>query len=168
MREVLSREPVVVGGTAEDFYTGDVYVETDLDLVGWVTPEEEGLLHDLGFTKKGRHWFHSVSKIAVEFPEGTIDGDETRILRTSVGSGTVALIGVDDLYLDRVRQATVPASHLPALAVAVAAYDEIDWPYVERTIQATVERNPPLGEPMRRVHRSIRRQLLIELRKIGL
>lgn len=173
MRAALSHEPVVVGGTAEDFYTGDVYVETDLDLVGWVTLEEEGLLRDLGFTKIGRHWFHSASKIAVEFPEGTIHGDKTRILHTSVGSGTAAIIGVDDLYLDRIRQTTMyPAGSEPiefkaAVAVAVASYDDFDWKYVDEEIKTTEEKDPSLGKAMREVHKRVRRRLLSKLRKMG-
>jgi len=171
LREVLSREPIVVGGTAEDLYTGDVYVETDLDLCGWVSPEENGLLRDLGFTRRGRHWFHASSKIAVEFPEPRIDGDEARVVRRAVGSGIAAVIGVDDLYLDRIRQATADERNADseaaraALAVAVASYEEIDWRYVERSIEATEKDNPLLGQPMRTVHSRVRRRLLSALKK---
>jgi hypothetical protein len=171
LREVLGREPIVVGGTAEDLYTGDVYVETDLDLCGWVSPEEHDLLRSLGFTQEGRHWFHARSKIAVEFPETTIDGDEARVVHRAVGSGIAAVIGVDDLYLDRIRQATVdernPDSEAAraALAVAVASYDEIDWRYVERTIKATERDNSPLGKPMGTAHRVVRRRLLAALKR---
>lgn len=106
LREVLAHEPVVVGGTAEEFYTVDEYHETDLDLCTWLSSQEEAFLSDLGFEQRGRHWVHQTSKVAVEFPESRIAGDETRIRRESVESGVVAIIGVEDLYLDRVRQAT--------------------------------------------------------------
>jgi len=171
MREALSHEPVVVGGTAQDFYTGAVYVETDLDLVGWVAPDEEGLLRDLGFTKTGRHWFHSASKIAVEFLEGTIAGDKTRILHMPVGSGSAAIVGVEDLYLDRIRQTTMyppgsePTEFKGAVAVAVAAYEDFDWKYVDKEIKTTEENDPSLGKDMREVHNRARRRLLFELKR---
>jgi hypothetical protein len=171
MREVLSHEPVVVGGTAQDFYTGNVYVQTDLDLVGWLTPEEEGLLRDLGFTKTGRHWFHSASKIAVEFPEGTIAGDKRRIVHISVGSGSAAIIGVEDLYLDRIRQTTMyppgfeSTEFKGAVAVAVASYEDFDWNYVDQEIKTTEEKDPSLGKDMREIHNKVRRRLLLEMKR---
>jgi hypothetical protein len=160
--EVAEREPIVVGGTAELYYTAADYHQTDLDLVGWVTEGEERLLTDLGFTKEGRHWFHEDSKVAVEFPEGTLAGDEARVERRRIGSGRVAIIGVDDLYLDRVRQATAPRGEKSiefnsALAVAAAAYDRIDWRYVQRRLRETEAEDPVLGASMRRVDSKVRR-----------
>ena len=159
-----------MGGTAEDVYTGDVYRETDLDLCGWVTRDERSLLtRDLGFVEDGRHLVHDASKVAVEFPENFIEGDESRIKRMEVRPGSyVAMIGVDDLYLDRVRQATAMSSEsshpdineTAALAVAVAAYDDIDWRYVDRAIRDTEKRDPALGGLMRKIHHRVRRKML--------
>ncbi|MDQ4107410.1 MAG: hypothetical protein M3138_01215 [Actinomycetota bacterium] len=71
-----------------------------------VAPDERGTLGGLGFRKRGRHWFHDASKVAVEFPDTRIDGDEGRTERIRVGGGTAAMIGIDDdLYLDRLRPA---------------------------------------------------------------
>lgn len=173
LREVLDHEPIVVGGTAEDLYTGDVYRETDLDLCGWVAVDEEPILRKLGFVREGRYWVHTPSKVAVEFPESRIDGDEARVLRRPTGGGIAAVIGVDDLYLDRIRQATADdrASEgrgaRAGLAVALAAYDEIDWRYVERVIAKTEQDNSLVGKPMREVHKKIRRRLLSALRNDG-
>lgn len=165
LTEVLSLTPVVVGGTAEEFYTQDEYHETDLDLCGRVTPEEEELLVELGFQRLGRHWFHLSSEVAVEFPEERIDGDEARIRNVPVGTGGVAIIGLDDLFVDRLRQATASTSKTSvefksALAVAGAAYDTIDWGYVDRVIQGE---DRPTGERMLRIKsqvlRTVRRRL---------
>ncbi len=171
LREVLDHEPIVVGGTAEDVYTGDTYQETDLDVCGWVTPQEQQLLtEDLEFVKEGRHLTHVPSKVAVEFPESIIDGDEARVVRRQVREGMAAIIGVDDLYLDRVRQATVDdaeenAGSKAALAIALAAYEDIDWKYVEGRIHMTRRNDPPLGEHMLRVHKRVRRKMLAALRR---
>jgi hypothetical protein len=161
LREVLQREPVVVGGTAEEFHTAAVYHETDLDLVGWLTSDDRRAVRELGFRKRGRHWFHEASKVAVEFPESVLDGDEARVVRTHIHRGTAAVIGLDDLYLDRIRRATVSQSERTtefrsALAVAATTFDRIDWRYVERRIRATVERDPRLGVAMRGVDRRVR------------
>src|SRR2546423_10090694 len=117
LREVLAQEPIVVGGTAEELYTAAGYHETDLDLVGWLTKAEEQLVADLGFVKWVRHWVHEASKVPVEFPESRLAGDESRVQRRRVGNGTFAVIGVDDLYLDRGRQAT-PADHQDTAEIA--------------------------------------------------
>jgi hypothetical protein len=164
LRAVLEIEPVVVGGTAEEFHTGAPYHETDLDLCGWLRHGEPALLRELGFRRRGRHWFHDSSKVAVEFPDARIDGDEARIERIRIGRGRFAIIGVDDLYLDRLRQATAPMSSesiefRSALAVAAGAVDRIDRRYVLRRIREIERQDPPLGRRMRELDVRIRRRV---------
>jgi hypothetical protein len=164
LREVLSREPVVVGGTAEEFQSGSPYHETDLDVCGVVAESERATLRSLGFRKRGRHWYHDAIHVAVEFPDERIDGDEARIERVDVGGGEVAIIGVDDLYLDRLRQATAPISNVEssiefhsALAVATGAFDRIDRRYVLRRIREIERRERRIGSRMRVLDSKIRR-----------
>jgi hypothetical protein len=170
LREVLEREPVVVGGTAEEYQAGSPYHETDLDLCGTVTPRERATLRALGFRKRGRHWFHDASSVAVEFPDTRIDGDESRIERIRIGGGTVAIIGIDDLYLDRLRQATAPRANVEgsiefhsALAVAAGGSDRIDRRYVLRRIREIEKTEGRVGRAMRsldtRIRRLVRRSL---------
>ena len=164
LRELLSAEPIVVGGTAEEFYTADEYHETDLDVCAWLSPKEETLLGDLGFERRGRHWVHLASKVPVEFPEARIDGDETRVRREQIGVGHAAIIGVEDLYLDRIRQATMDpksdtVSFHSALAIGAAAFEVIDWTYVEGRIRSTVDADPVLGRLMTDIDRRVRRKI---------
>lgn len=168
--EVLRRRPIVVGGTAEDFYTGDVYRETDLDVVAWLpNATEEHLLEELGFHREPpRHWMHGASNVAVEFPDDRLAGDETRVNRVPVGGGTALVISVEDLYLDRLQQAV--ASLTPpkdddlnvkaAIAVAIAQFESIDWKYIDGRIRHVERVNGREGEEMRRLHRRIRRKVL--------
>ena len=173
MGEILGKEPIVVGGIAEDLYTGQAYIATDLDLCGWVTAQEETVLASLDFKREGRHLSHVPSEVAVEFPESIVQGEEERFVRKPVGTGTAVIIGVDDFYLDRIRQTTMyapgsePIEFKAALAVAVASYDDIDWEYVDQEIKTTEEKDPSLGKAMREVHKRVRRRLLSELRKMG-
>lgn len=165
LRDLLEVEPIVVGGTAEEFHSGAPYHETDLDLCGWLQEREPGTLQEIGFRRQGRHWVHEASKVAVEFPESRIDGDESRIERVRVGRGTAAIIGVDDLYVDRLRQATAPfrpegsVEFHSALAVAAGAFDRIDRRYVLRRIRYIERSDPPLGRQMRALDTRIRRRV---------
>jgi hypothetical protein len=141
LREVLSDRPVVVGGTAEEYWTADEYNETDLDVCAVLRPRDESELLRLGLTKSGRHWeLPGEHPVAVEFPEGRIDGDEERVVEETIGPGSFAVIGVDDLYLDRLRQTTATMQedvHFhSALAVAAARLEDIDWDYVQSRIDA--------------------------------
>jgi hypothetical protein len=165
LREVLKVEPVVVGGTAEEYQSGSPYHETDLDLVGIVTADERATLRSLGFRKRGRHWFHEGSSVAVEFPDTRIDGDESRIDRIRIARSTAAVIGVDDLYVDRLRQATAPVANVEGsiefhsvLAVAAGGYDRIDRRYVLRRIREIESSEGRIGRQMRELDVLIRRR----------
>jgi hypothetical protein len=166
LRETLRVEPIVVGGTAEEIQSGSPYHETDLDLCGEVLPDERAVLRGLGFRKRGRHWFHDASKVAVEFPDTRIDGDEARVERIRVGGGTALMIGIDDLYLDRLRQATAPLANVEgsiefhsALAVAAGGLDRIDRRYVLARIREIERSEGGIGERMRRLDSRIRRRV---------
>jgi hypothetical protein len=176
LRDVLRVEPVVVGGTAEEIQSGSPYHETDLDLCGVVAPDERATLRGLGFRKRGRHWFHDGSKVAVEFPDTAIDGDQGRIERIRVGGGTAAMIGIDDLYLDRLRQATAPMANVEAsiefhsaLAVAAGGFDRLDRRYVLKRVREIERSEGRIGQRMRqldsRIRMRVRRALAPEERR---
>jgi len=163
LREVFGHEPVVVGGTAEDFWTADEYHPTDLDLVTWpLTDDERGVLDQLGFTREGRHWVHDGTGVPVEFPDTRLAGDEARIHRHRVETGVASIIGVEYLYLDRVRQSTIDPddvtlpTYLSALAIGASNHDRIDWRYVDAAIRGETEVDPKL---MRKIHRRVRRAI---------
>src|SRR5687767_4002637 len=69
---------VVVGGVAQDWWVGDHYRPTDLDLCRPLTPEVETTLEQLGFLREGRHWYCEQADVAVEFPESYVAGDPAR------------------------------------------------------------------------------------------
>ena len=93
----------MVGGTAEEFWTADEYHETDLGMCVPLTPGDEALLARLGFVRTGRYFRNPGVNVPVEFPESRIEGDESRTVDAPVGEGSARIIGLDDLYLDRVR-----------------------------------------------------------------
>ncbi|MCA1726410.1 MAG: hypothetical protein LC722_01770 [Actinobacteria bacterium] len=170
LRDALPGDPIVVGGTAQEYWTRAEYHQTDLDLCVAITAESRRVLAGLGFRRSGRHW--EVGRrhpVAVEFPEARIDGDEARTVEVRLaGKATVRVIGRDDLYLDRLRQATVAPEaegieFHSALAVAAAGFEEIDWRYVAGAIRRTRERDAQLGRLMAGIDRRIRRRVRTEL-----
>jgi len=160
--ESLPHDVIVVGGTAEEYWTSDSYHETDLDVCAPILPSDRKTLERLNFEREGRHWYHAGARVAVEFPDSAIDGDPARAVLERVPGGSAArIIGVEDLYLDRLRQATMSEGvedvHFHStLAVAAACFDLIDWRYVRSRMQA-IERNDRLvGSSMKRINKAVR------------
>ena len=165
LRAALEHAPIVVGGTAEEYHAAADYHETDLDLCGPLTTTDRASMRTLGFRLRGRHWYHDASRVAVEFPDTGIDGDEGRVERVRVGEGTALVIGVDDLYLDRLMQATAPLQpegsieFASALALAAGTADRIDRRYVLARIRDIRRTNPGLARVMRQLDSKIRRRI---------
>jgi hypothetical protein len=159
---VMSPRPIVVGGTAEEFWTGDEYHPTDLDLIPGPSSAEQSALRKLGFRREGRHWVRQGIPIATVFPHDQ-SFEVRRTFDVTIGSAMVKIIGVDDLYLDRLGQSTstmnVEDQHFSSLiAVALTNWEKLDWGYIEARVKETVETNPALGESMRTMHRRCRRR----------
>jgi hypothetical protein len=153
--------PIVVGGTAEEYWARDEYRPTDLDLIPGPAAIDERAFRKLGFKKEGRHWVNPNVPVATEFPH-----DPTfEVRRTSdetVGGVTIKVIGVDDLYLDRLGQTTMTErmddQHFASLlAIAVTNWDQLDWTYIEKRIGEIGNLKPALGASMRKMHRTCRR-----------
>jgi hypothetical protein len=167
LHSVMAVEPVVVGGTAEEYWTSDEYQQTDLDMCAPIGKEERALFGVLGFTKSGRHWENPGLHVAIEFPESEIDGEFARTELIQVGIGTARVIGPEDLYIDRVLQATAEPGESSrfksALAIAVACYEVIDWRYVAARLVDVKRRDSFLGASARKIDSKIRRRARLQL-----
>lgn len=164
LSESLHEPPVVVGGTAQEFWTEDEYRPTDLDLCAPLNAHDEERLGALGFRGDGRHWVtDAIPTVAIEFPDSVIDGDPARVQVVDLGAGRALVIGLDDLYLDRLRQATANPSEgstefHSALAVAVARYEDLDRGYLAGRLRAIVRDEPQAGAEMIRLDRLLQRR----------
>ena len=112
---------------------------------------------------------HKSVNVAVEIPEPSIEGDESKTELVSVGPGFARIIGLGDMYLDRLRQATVRETaddvhFTSAVAVVAANYDRLDWAYVDSQIQRTIEKDDVLGRSMKRVNSRVRARVRRRLR----
>ena len=146
MTKLLSRQPIVVGGTAEEYWAGGEYHPTDLDLCPEPEPRDLKALGSIGFRRRGRHWTREDLPVAVEFPGSGDDIERTIVMK--VGRVSILMISCEDLYLDRVRQATVSwpredVSFYAALELALTNYITMDWDYVRRRLGATASTEPP-------------------------
>jgi hypothetical protein len=163
IRDGLGLDAVVVGGTAEEFWASDEYHETDLDLCAHVGPEHHKALRSLGFQRSGRHWEHGLLPVAVEFAESEIDGDYERTVLIPAGGGYARIIGREDLYVDRIRQATAESGdgqrYHSALAIATTQYEFMDWSYVAGRLREIAETNAGLGKDCRAIDSRVRRRV---------
>jgi hypothetical protein len=171
LSEVLAHEPIIVGGTAEEYWTEAEYHETDLDLVVPLSRKDEDALRRLGFRKSGRHWERPGLAAVVEFPESVLEGSQDRTVLLSIGPGKARIIGLDDLYLERLRQATINQAtegveFHSALAVAAARFEGIDWRYVAKRLKEIRQREGErVGGGMKRINSRIRRKVLRAIRE---
>ncbi len=156
---LMRQAPIVVGGTAEAYWAGGAYHPTDLDLCPAPEPRDLTALRAVGLRKVGRHWTRDDLPVAVEFPGS---GDDIERTITVVIEGVeVRIIGCEDLYLDRIRQATAGWPHEDlsfdsAFEIALTNYRNMDWDYVRERIATTARREPPVGETMLQVNRRVR------------
>lgn len=96
-------KPVVVGGTALEFYTAGGYATIDIDIV-YPSEPLEAILARLGLTKKGRYWFSDDLGIVLEAPSSFLEaGARKRVVEVKVGAFSVTLLGIEDLVIDRMN-----------------------------------------------------------------
>lgn len=155
---LMHHSPIVVGGTAEAYWAGGAYHPTDLDLCPEPRPADLAALRAAGLRRLGRHWTRGDLPVAVEFP-GSGD-DIERTIQVAVDGVTVKMIACEDLYLDRIRQATAgwPREDLSfdsALAIALTNYQTMDWEYIRQRISAAKDERS-VAETMREVNRRVR------------
>jgi len=159
MTKLLSRQPIVVGGTAEEYWAGGEYHPTDLDLCPQPSPSDLKALVSVGLSKSGRHWTREDLPVAVEFPGAGDDIEMTVALK--VGGVSILMISCEDLYIDRVRQATVSwpregVSFDAALELALTNYVTLDWDYVRRRLRESASAERTVGSLMVSVSRRVR------------
>ncbi len=97
--------PIVVGGLAVEIYTRGQYTTLDIDLVTQRRDLAGEILRDLGFSKEGRHWYHSELEVAIEIPASKLeDADPEKVTRLELPDGLhINVIGIEDIIMDRLR-----------------------------------------------------------------
>jgi hypothetical protein len=95
---------VVVGGSAVSFYTGGAYLSRDVDLVTDLPgPQIISVLERIGFRRQDGAWIHTEVDVVVDFPSPSLAGDPRRVVRVETSEGPIAVIGLEDLLIDRLN-----------------------------------------------------------------
>ncbi|MCZ7356755.1 MAG: DUF6036 family nucleotidyltransferase [Candidatus Methanoperedens sp.] len=101
--EKIKIKPVVVGGSAVDFYTEGIYPSHDIDLVSDRKKIGEILENTFGFKPSGRHWISEQTGLSVEIPGSRLAGDKDKVTVIKIGDLKVYVIGIEDLIIDRIN-----------------------------------------------------------------
>lgn len=136
--------PIVVGGSAVEFYTVGSYRTGDLDLVSPGYEIIDSVLKALGFQKeKGwRHWFHPDIDEIVEVPDPVLDGSLEMVAKVEIEGMVVHLIGIEDLIIDRLKAYKFWNSTEDgdiAKILIKNKYSELDWGYLKQ--RANIDEN---------------------------
>jgi len=128
-------QPIVVGGTAVEFYTLGAYTTHDVDLVCPSRPKAVEALERLGFERSEslRHWYHGELEMVIEIPDEHLAGDTQRLAEVVIDGLTVHVIGVEDLILDRLRACVHWRSESDcewARRMIAIHRREMDWDYL--------------------------------------
>ncbi|MDG6224120.1 MAG: DUF6036 family nucleotidyltransferase [Candidatus Thermoplasmatota archaeon] len=91
------RSPVMVGGSAVEFYTGGMYTTGDVDIVG-NSKEIAPILLTLGFSKEGRYFIKD--KIFIDIVGSRLYGRYNEIAIKGTDH-VIRVISVEDLLVDR-------------------------------------------------------------------
>jgi predicted nucleotidyltransferase len=99
LREI-GQDPVLVGGSAVEFYTQGGYSTADMDFVAPGGPKLVEIMEELGFEKVGKDFVDKARKIYVEFP-GSFLGATERANTITIDGLPLKIISVEDLIVDR-------------------------------------------------------------------
>lgn len=132
--------PVVVGGSAVEFYTLGTYATRDIDLIVEDPEFIRPVMDKLGFRNEAGTWYlPSDSSVIVEYPKGPLAGDWHRVQPVSLPDGNTAyVIALEDIILDRMLAAKYwkDGSDEWVRFMLAAHYDEIDWKYLRRKAES--------------------------------
>lgn len=127
--------PVLVGGTAVEFYTAGGYATKDVDLALPTSSKVDSAFTALGFRREGRFWVRDDLDLLFEAPADNLAGEDAPRTDIIVDGWRVVILGVEDLILDRLRAAVHWKSEEDmrwARRLAALYSDRVNWAYLRR------------------------------------
>jgi hypothetical protein len=122
-----NKKPILVGGSAVEFYTRGTCKSIDIDLLG----DRETLVKLLGFSKTGRHWFYT-KDIGIEIVGSSAEG--RRVNEVLHEGKLIRIISIEDLIVDRLNACKHWKSQYDceqAQVLAGAYLDNLDMDYLK-------------------------------------
>lgn len=98
--QAIGQDPVLVGGSAVEFYTEGGYVTADLDFVSAGGPRLVVVMQSLGFERIGKDFVDKKRKVYVEFPGDFLSATE-RADTVTIDGFPLKIISREDLIVDR-------------------------------------------------------------------
>ena len=147
--------PIVVGGSAVEFYTFGGYATADVDLVVGDRTALGGALEKLGFRSEGRMWYRDDLDLVLECPDEDLAGDVGRVLEVQIEDMVCPVIGIEDLIADRLNgyvHSEWEDDRRWVQEMLQLHLDGIDWEYLaercvtEKTVEALDEIRREIGE----------------------
>jgi predicted nucleotidyltransferase len=132
--------PVIVGGTAVEFYSLGGYMSYDVDVVVSNREVFGQVLENLDFIKKGRHWGREDLDIVIEAPSSDLSQETAPLVVVVVDGFKVSILGVEDLIIDRVNAAVHWQSKEDekwSAELVRLSQDKLDWAYLKRRASDT-------------------------------
>ncbi|OGQ05244.1 MAG: hypothetical protein A2W61_04290 [Deltaproteobacteria bacterium RIFCSPLOWO2_01_44_7] len=96
----VGEDPILVGGTAVEFYTEGGYATQDIDMVTPGGPSLFEVMMNLGFERRGKDFIHEELEIYIEFPGVSLGGERQSDL-LDVDGTPLLIISIEDLIVDR-------------------------------------------------------------------
>ncbi len=137
LKEKGKNVPLVVGGCALSYYSREVYLTNDIDLLYADIEALDAVLKNLGFKKEGRFWYSEELELVIEVP-GSFPEEEIAPLEKVIFDEEdleCFLLSVEDIILDRLKACKYLKSQIDCemAEVLIARYfNGIDWDYIKR------------------------------------
>ncbi|MHB8996422.1 MAG: hypothetical protein ACYC63_14355 [Armatimonadota bacterium] len=103
LQEALEDKSAIVGGHAVEAYTLGDYATGDVDLVVFSKAPVAAILQAWGFLQQGRIYWHEQLGVAVDLIGERLAGDWGRVVQLEVHDHYAAVIGPEDLIIDRLN-----------------------------------------------------------------
>ena len=136
-------EPILVGGCALELYTEGGYTTGDVDLALGHGPQVDAAFADLGFRREGRFWLRDDLGLVFEAPAPAgLPGETAPRTELSVDGLRVVVLGLEDLFIDRLRawvhwQSSEDRRWAARLLKLHA--ERVDWSYLEEKLEPADE-----------------------------
>jgi hypothetical protein len=139
---------VLVGGLAVEFYSENLYLTRDIDMVdiSYQLPTAmQQAMEEIGFSKQGRVYVNETTNVSVEFPGAPLSVGEELIQETTIvdtDAGKIPILFAKDVIKDRLA-AYFHWKDKPSLVQALAVMNKhgID----EQELQNFCQREGPAG-----------------------
>ncbi len=129
-----NKKPVLVGGSAVEFYTRGTCKSIDIDLLA-DRDSLEKVLEKMGFSKIGRHWFYT-KDIGIEIVGDSTEG--RRVNEILHDGKLIRILSIEDLIVDRLNACKHWKSQYDCEQAQVLAgvyADKLDLEYLKKRLK---------------------------------